>query len=166
MHAIFAFITIGVIIPFFYFNVFGTSRRRRRIFMGDTGSMTLGFSMAFLVVSFAMNNHFIKPFADGAIVVAFSTLIIPIMDVARVMFVRWRTGRPIFKPDRNHLHHKLLRAGLSRHSALIFILVITLVFCLFNIVTVRYISNNIVVLMDLIFWIAFHWLFNRLEKDK
>lgn len=164
LHAIFAFITIGVLIPFFYFNVFGTSRRRRRIFMGDTGSMTLGFSMAFLVVSFAMNNHFIKPFADGAIVVAFSTLIIPIMDVARVMFVRWRTGRPIFKPDRNHLHHKLLRAGLSRHSALIFILVITLGFCLFNIVTVRYISNNIVVLMDLLFWIAFHWLFNRLEK--
>jgi UDP-N-acetylmuramyl pentapeptide phosphotransferase/UDP-N-acetylglucosamine-1-phosphate transferase len=164
LHAIFAFITVGVLIPFFYFNVFGTSRRRRRIFMGDTGSMTLGFSIAFLIVSFAMNNHFIKPFAEGAIVVAFSTLIVPIMDVARVMFVRWKTGRPVFKPDRNHLHHKLLRAGLSRHSALIFILILTLVFCLLNMLTVRYISNNLVALMDLLFWIAFHWGVNRLEK--
>lgn len=164
LHAIFAFITVAVILPFFYLNVFGTTRRRRRIFMGDTGSMTLGFSIAFLVVSFSMNNHFIKPFSDGAIVVAFSTLIVPVLDVARVMFVRWRIGKPIFKPDRNHLHHKLLRAGLSRHSALIFILLMTLLFCLFNIVAVRYVSNNLVVLVDLLFWGGFHCLFNVLDK--
>lgn len=164
LHAIFAFITVAVLLPFFYFNVFGTVRRKRRIFMGDTGSMTLGFSIAFLVVSFAMNNHFIKPFSEGAIVVAFSTLIVPVLDVARVMFVRWRTGKPIFKPDRNHLHHKLLRAGLSRHSALIFILLMTLLFCLFNILAVQYVSNNLVVLIDLLFWGGFHYLFNLLEK--
>jgi len=164
LHAIFAFITVAVLLPFFYLNVFGTTRRRRRIFMGDTGSMTLGFSIAFLVVSFSMNNHFIKPFSDGAIVVAFSTLIVPVLDVARVMFVRWRIGKPIFKPDRNHLHHKLLRAGLSRHSALLFILLMTLLFCLFNMVAVRYVSNNLVVLVDLLFWAGFHYLFNVLEK--
>ncbi|MCV5004902.1 hypothetical protein OFM39_35140, partial [Escherichia coli] len=62
LHALFAFITAGVLIPFFYYNVFGTVRRRRQIFMGDTGSMTLGYSVAFLAISFAMNNHFIKPF--------------------------------------------------------------------------------------------------------
>lgn len=164
LHAIFSYVTVAVLIPFFYFNVFGTSRRRRRIFMGDTGSMTLGFSIAFLVVSFAMNNHFIKPFTEGAIVIAFSTLIVPLLDVARVMFVRYRTGKPIFKPDRNHLHHKLLRAGLSRHSALIMILLLTLMFCFFNLVAVKFISNNLVVLIDLFLWIGFHWIFNRLER--
>lgn len=166
LHAIFAFITAGVLIPFFYFNVFGTSRRRRRIFMGDTGSMTLGYSIAFLVVSFAMNNHFIKPFSNGAIVVAFSTLIVPLLDVARVMFVRWRIGKPVFKPDRNHLHHKFLRAGMSRHSAMIFILVLTLFFSLVNVLAARYISNNFVILLDLLLWIAFHLVFNSLEKRK
>ncbi len=50
IHALFAFITAGVLIPFFYYNVFGTIRRRRQIFMGDTGSMTLGYSIAFLSI--------------------------------------------------------------------------------------------------------------------
>src|SRR5690606_40906947 len=55
-----AFITTGILISFFYYNVFGASKRRRRIFMGDTGSMTLGYTMAFLAISFAMNNKSIK----------------------------------------------------------------------------------------------------------
>ena len=56
LHAVFAFITAGVLCPFFYYNVFGKSKGRQRIFMGDTGSLTLGLSMAFLAISYAMNN--------------------------------------------------------------------------------------------------------------
>lgn len=163
-HALFAFITVGMLIPFFYFNVFGTTRRRRRIFMGDTGSMTLGYSMAFLAISFAMNNAYIKPFSEGAIVVAFSTLIIPVMDVARVMFVRWRKGKPIFKPDRNHLHHKFLRMGMSHRTAMLSILGLVLFFSLFNIFMVELMSNNIVFLCDVILWFGFHYVFERIEK--
>lgn len=62
LHAVFAFITAGVLCPFFYYNVFGKSKGRQRIFMGDTGSLTLGLSMAFLAISYAMNNPLIKPF--------------------------------------------------------------------------------------------------------
>lgn len=163
-HALFAFITVGVLIPFFYFNVFGATSRRRRIFMGDTGSMTLGYSMAFLAISFAMNNAYIKPFSEGAIVVAFSTLIIPVMDVARVMFVRWRTGKPVFKPDRNHLHHKFLRMGMSHRKAMLFILGLVLFFSLFNILMVELMSNNIVILCDLVLWLGIHYLFYKMER--
>ncbi|MHC8949270.1 MraY family glycosyltransferase [Sphingobacterium hungaricum] len=164
VHALFAFITAGVLFPFFYFNVFGTYKRKRQIFMGDTGSMTLGYSMAFLAISFAMNNHYIKPFSEGAIVVAFSTLIVPILDVARVMSVRYRLGKPIFKPDRNHLHHKFLRAGMSHRKAMISILLLALSFCVFNMIMVQLINNNIVVLMDVILWILFHYVFNAIER--
>ncbi len=164
VHALFAFITLGVLIPFFYFNVFGTRRRRRQIFMGDTGSMTLGFSIAFLAISFAMNNEYIKPFSEGAIVVAFSTLIIPVFDVARVMYVRWRQGQPIFQPDRNHLHHKFLKAGMTHRTAMIAIIGLSLFFSVFNIVMVEYISNNIVLVLDVFLWIGFHAIFNRLDR--
>lgn len=166
LHALFAFITAGVLIPFFYYNVFGTRRRRRQIFMGDTGSLTLGYSIAFLAISFAMNNHYIKPFSEGAIVVAFSILIVPVFDVARVMYVRWRMGVSVFKPDRNHLHHKFLRAGMSHHTAMIAILLLALSFCLFNIYMVELINNNIVALLDITLWLVFHQVFNRLEKRK
>ncbi|RZF61667.1 MraY family glycosyltransferase [Sphingobacterium corticibacterium] len=163
-HALFAFITVGMLIPFFYFNVFGATSRRRRIFMGDTGSMTLGYSMAFLAISFTMNNAHIKPFSEGAIVVAFSSLIIPVMDVARVMFVRWRIGKPVFKPDRNHLHHKFLRMGMSHRTAMLALLGLVLFFSLFNIVMVGLISNNIVILCDAGLWLGIHYLFDKIEQ--
>ncbi|QQM28720.1 undecaprenyl/decaprenyl-phosphate alpha-N-acetylglucosaminyl 1-phosphate transferase [Elizabethkingia sp. M8] len=166
LHALFAFITAGVLIPFFYYNVFGTFRRRRQIFMGDTGSMTLGYSVAFLAISFAMNNNFIKPFSEGAIVVAFSTLIVPILDVARVMYVRWRAGKSMFSADRNHLHHNFLRSGMSHRTAMLAILSLALFFCVFNIIMVEIISNNVVVVCDVLLWIIFHYIFDRVFEKK
>lgn len=166
LHALFAFITAGVLVPFFYYNVYGTSRRRRQIFMGDTGSMTLGYSVAFLALSFAMNNHYIKPFSEGAIVVAFSTLIVPILDVARLMYVRWKAGKPVFSADRNHLHHKFLRSGMSHRIAMLSILGLALFFCVFNIVMVEIISNNVVVVCDILLWIAFHYIFDKVFERK
>jgi len=166
LHAIFAFITAGVLVSFFYFNVFGAFKRKRRIFMGDTGSLTLGYSIAFLSISFAMNNDDIKPFSEGAIVTAFSTLIVPVFDVSRVLIVRWGGKQPLFKPDRNHLHHKFLRSGMSHHQAMISILLLALFFCLFNFLAVHYISNNIVVLCDIVLWLGFIGLWNLVESKK
>ncbi|WP_437920444.1 MraY family glycosyltransferase [Sphingobacterium sp. LRF_L2] len=166
LHALFAFITAGVLSSFFYYNVFGASKRKRRIFMGDTGSLTLGLSIAFLSISFAMNNQAIKPFSEGAIVTAFSTLIVPVFDVTRVLFVRWRDGQPLFKADRNHLHHKFLRTGMSHHMAMISILALALFFCVFNFVAVQYISNNVVVLCDILLWIGFIFVWNAVENRK
>ncbi|VTQ00065.1 MraY family glycosyltransferase [Sphingobacterium daejeonense] len=166
IHALLAFVTTGILISFFYYNVFGASKRRRRIFMGDTGSMTLGYTMAFLAISFAMNNKSIKPFSEGAIVVAFSTLIVPVFDVARVIFIRWYKKLPLFKADRSHLHHKLLRAGLSHKSAMMSIIGLSLFFCAFNIIMVQFISNNVVVLLDFILWFAFTLTFNYFVNKK
>jgi len=166
IHALFAFITAGVLIPFFYYNVFGKRKRHRRIFMGDTGSMTLGFSVAFLAISFTMNNPNIKPFSEGAIVVAAAPLIVPVFDVARVMLVRLLTGYSVFKPDRNHLHHKLLRSGMSHSTAMLSILGLSLFFCIVNIVGVQFISNNIVLLLDVILWGAITMVFNYIMNKK
>jgi len=162
LHALFAFITAGVLVPFFYYNVVGASRRKRQIFMGDTGSMVLGYSIAFLAISFAMNNAHIKSFSEGAIVTAFSTLIVPVFDVARVMFVRWRQDKPVFQPDRNHLHHKFLRAGMSHRTAMLSVLAMSLFFCVFNVLVVQFISNNIVIVCDFVLWLSFHFVFDRL----
>lgn len=47
IYAILAFSTLGVLLPFFYYNVFGKVDRCKKIFMGDTGSLTLGYILAF-----------------------------------------------------------------------------------------------------------------------
>lgn len=130
--------------------------------MGDAGSMTLGLSMSFLAISYAMNNPLIKPFSEGAIVVSFATLIVPLFDVVRVVWIRYRNHKPFFMPDQNHIHHKFLRIGMSHHVAMILILVLALFFSFFNIVAVEYISNNIVLFVDIVLWVAFHlWLDRR-----
>jgi UDP-GlcNAc:undecaprenyl-phosphate GlcNAc-1-phosphate transferase len=162
LHAVFAFITAGVLCPFFYYNVFGKSKGRQRIFMGDTGSLTLGLSMAFLAISYAMNNPLIKPFSEGAIVVSFATLIVPLFDVVRVVWIRYRSHQPFFMPDQNHIHHKFLRMGLSHYATMALILALAFFLSFFNIIAVEYISNNIVIFIDIVLWVAFHlWLDRR-----
>lgn len=163
LHAIFAFTTAGVLLPFFYFNVFGTRKRKRRIFMGDTGSLTLGYSIAFLAVSFSMNNAGIKPFFDGAIVSAFTVLWVPILDVARVMWVRFKERRPLFQADRSHLHHKFLDMGFSYRMTMIYILLLAVVISVFNIICVQLISNNIVLALDVVLWVLFHFLLHKIQ---
>jgi UDP-GlcNAc:undecaprenyl-phosphate GlcNAc-1-phosphate transferase len=167
LYAVFAFITAGVLSSFFYYNVFGVSQRRRRIFMGDTGSLTLGFSISFLIISYVMNNKNIKPFSEDAIVTAFSTVFIPVFDVARVMWYRFRKGKPLFQPDRNHIHHKFLYRGFSHHAAMSVILVMAFLFSMFNVFAVEYINNNIVILFDLLFGIGFYlWLDHSKVRKK
>lgn len=166
LHAVFAFITTGVLIPFFYCNVFGKSKSKQRIFMGDTGSLTLGLSVSFLAVSYAMYNPDVKPFSEGAIVVAFATLLVPVFDVIRVILLRIRTHHPLFLPDRNHIHHKFLRLGFSHHVTMILILFLALFFSLLNIIAVEYISNNIVLLADILLWIGFHLWLDKVESFK
>ena len=56
MYSIIAFSTFGVLVPFFYYNVFGSVERARKIFMGDTGSLTLGYILSFLAVKYSQNN--------------------------------------------------------------------------------------------------------------
>lgn len=166
IHALLAFITLAVLLPFFYYNVYGVSKRKRRIFMGDTGSTTLGYTLAFLAVSFSMHEVGIKDFSEGAIVVAASVLIVPVFDVARVMIIRFMSGQSIFKPDRNHLHHKLIRAGFSPGVAMVSIIIFSVFYAVFNIVLVQYISNNVLLLLDSLIWILVTIVFNKLVENK
>ena len=86
----------------------------RKIFMGDTGSLTLGYTLSFLAIKYSQHNADIMPYTEGAFIIAFSTMIIPAFDVVRVVLVRIREGHSPFEPDKNHIHHKLLAIGLSR----------------------------------------------------
>ena len=85
LYSMFAFSTFGVLVPFFYYNVFGSAERDRKIFMGDTGSLTLGYILSFLAIKYSQNNVDVISYTEGAFVIAFSTLIVPVFDVVRVI---------------------------------------------------------------------------------
>lgn len=154
VYAMFAFASFGVLIPFFYYNVFGKVERCKKIFMGDTGSLTLGYILSFLAIRYSACDPDVIPYSDGAIIIAFSTLIIPMFDVIRVMFIRWHNHKGLFIADKNHIHHKFLDMGFTQRQAMLLIIMMACLFCGLNISLNPYVDNNILLAIDILSWIG------------
>lgn len=151
---------MGVVVAFLYFNIWGKAERHRKIFMGDTGSLTLGFILAFLFVKFAMENPNVMPFRRDSLMLPYTLLIVPVFDVVRVILVRLYHRKPLFDADKNHIHHKLMRTGLNQHKALVVILCLALFYTVVNILLAKYCYFTIVIIVDIAVWIVFHTAVN------
>lgn len=165
-YSMLAFSTLGVLLPFFYYNVFGDEKRCKKIFMGDTGSLTLGYLLSFLTIRYSSYSPNIIPYSNGAIIIAFSTLLVPMFDVCRVMLVRWRTHKGIFVPDKNHIHHKFLAMGFTPRRAMFCILGMACLFSFLNIVLIQGLDNTIVFIMDICIWIGLNLLFDKIRDRR
>lgn len=152
MSALLAFTTVGVLLPFFFYNVFGNADRGRKIFMGDTGSLTLGYILSFLAVQYTMNTYEEGINYEGAMLIAFSVLLVPCLDVVRVVMGRVRRGKDPFMPDKTHIHHKFLAMGFTPRKAMISILCISFLFCIANVLLVSYLNNTLLFLCDVAAW--------------
>lgn len=165
--AILAFICVGVIIPFFAYNVFGNADKGRKIFMGDTGSLTLGYIISFFVIKYCMYVPGEDMQAYGApVVVAFSVLLVPCLDVVRVVLKRARMGKPLFMPDKNHIHHKFLDMGFTPRRALITIQIMSACFCAFSFIAVKHMDNTLVFVIDIVVWTLLNMWFNRVINKR
>jgi UDP-GlcNAc:undecaprenyl-phosphate GlcNAc-1-phosphate transferase len=116
--AIFAFALAGSTIGFFLFN-----KPPAKIFMGDSGSLILGYSLALLPL---IENGEENP--AGELLIAITLLVIPVFDTLAAIFRRIRLKKSIAQPDRDHLHHKFLKADFSQGK----ILLIIYSFCVFS----------------------------------
>ncbi|EZH72302.1 glycosyl transferase [Aquimarina atlantica] len=117
----YALITISLnacLLAFFGYNVSST----KKIFMGDTGSLIVGFVISIMTLKFLA----LKPsssaelpfFLENIPLIAISILIVPLFDTARVFAIRIANKKSPFSPDRNHTHHVLIDYwGLSHKQA-------------------------------------------------
>ena len=105
----------GAAFGFLYYNF-----NPARIFMGDSGSMFLGYMLAGISVIGA-----VKSAATIALIVPILALGLPILDTTFAIVRRYRGGVPIFKPDKGHLHHRLLDLGFSQRQAVLLMYVIS-----------------------------------------
>lgn len=153
---------IGVLIPFLYYNMFGDPAKNRKIFMGDSGSLTLGFILGFLFIKYSMNNPKVMPFSADRIILAYSLLIIPTFDVVRVVLHRLRNHKPIFRADKSHIHHKLMRAGLTQHQALAVIIMLALLMIAINMLIYSFIGITATLITDIVIYTVFHIALTRL----
>lgn len=127
--SILAICMIGALAVFFIYNVFG---KKGKIFMGDSGSLLLGYLITAFVFRFCEQNAYhVVPevyHMSAAPAVAICVLTIPIFDTIRVSITRIKQHRSPFLPDKNHIHHLLLRAGLNHIQTTCVLLSVSVLF--------------------------------------
>ena len=168
MYALLAFASVGVLVPFFFYNVFGNANRGHKIFMGDTGSLTLGFILSVMVVKYVSVMVQESSRLDGApVVMAFSVLLVPSLDVCRVVLNRFRRRVHPFKPDKSHIHHKFLNMGFTPRRSMILIQLMAVAFIVFTLVLLRIgLLAPVVFMLDILVWTLMNVWFSRIIRRR
>lgn len=166
VYVLLSLVTLGVVIPFWFINVFGNAMRGHKLFMGDTGSLTLGYILSFLVIHLSRVEPPRNIMNNEDMIVAFSTLIVPLLDVIRVVLHRLRTGKNPFLPDKNHIHHKLQRTGMRIRMILLTILCLSISYIVLNAVLVNKINVTLLLGIDVVLWILLQLYINKKIKAK
>lgn len=156
--AIICFILTGSIIAFLTFNF-----PPAKIFMGDSGSLTLGFFLSAIPLLFNTSET-----KGKMILVAIALLLIPMLDVFAAMIRRKRKNISFFDPDRGHIHHKFIDfTSLNTKQ----ILIVIYSFCILSgvlstlfILKTNYLTNSGLIINLLLHSILFNFLHKRKEK--
>lgn len=151
--ALLSFASLGTMVPFFYFNVFGNPESRKKIFMGDTGALTIGVILSILSIHMC-NYPVVGTLEYNPFVMAFSPMIVPCFDVLRVFGNRILHHKSPFEPDRTHIHHKFLALGLNQRQTMPLILFISILYTIINVMLSPFVNVTWLVLADVIVWFA------------
>lgn len=155
----FAFGMLGILVPFWIYNVYGNVQKNHKIFMGDTGSLTLGYLVSFLLIYMAGESG--DTFPSEMLMIGLSTVLLPMFDIVRVVIARMKNHRNPFLPDKNHIHHKLLRTGLSARWVMGVLVMVSLLIVLMTLVGVCHQwGTTWIFLIDLGVWLVFDYTAN------
>ncbi len=117
---------IGILSGYLRFNL----SKSRKVFMGDTGSLIIGFCVGFLSLKFMsldislLNEKGLNP--ENSIIIIMAIFFIPVFDTTRIIGVRLINKKNIFLPDNNHIHHILINSGLTHFKASLFLSLLNL----------------------------------------
>lgn len=124
----------AALLPYLHANVFG--KKECKVFLGDSGSYMLGFVIALSLINFSENAN---PTLSPSSVLWCAAL--PILDTIGVMLRRLRNGRSPFQPDRCHLHHLLMKKGMSSKVALSWLIGIAAILSFGGLLIERYLPS-------------------------
>ena len=160
VYALLAICTLGILMPFWCYNVFGNANRGHKLFMGDAGSLTLGYVISFLIIHMSVTNEVSPTLSNPYMVIAFSTVLVPLLDMIRVVLHRLREHKNPFLPDKNHFHHKLLRTGMRVRMVMVTILGIAVSFIGLNAWLAWQMNITFLLGINLILWSSLHLTIN------
>lgn len=144
---IFAILT-GATLAFLYYNL----SKRKKVFMGDAGSLMIGFILAVSGITLLQSANTDFPMSHimlGVILV----FIIPVFDALRVFRKRIKEGKSPFSPDRSHLHHLFLAIGLKHKKAAALIVMLNIIHILAGYILYSFAGITIAVLLSVLIYI-------------
>ena len=152
---------LGILIPFWFYNVFWQRSAWAQTFHGGYRKLDDR-----LYPQLLGNTTKCRTFRWGVrtnpyMVIAFSTLLVPLLDVFRVVLHRLRKGRNPFLPDKNHIHHKLLRTGMRVRTVLVTVLLISFFFIGMNILLSPVLNLTWLLVLNMLLWALIHLIINR-----
>lgn len=152
MMTILASAFLGICSVFFIFN---TKKGRLKLFMGDVGSLAIGFTIAYLLLmAIRMDNDSSSPYLlKSPLLIAFSMIFVPMTDALRVFSGRMMRKESPFYPDKTHLHHILLSYGFTHINCTYIILLMSLSIFLITLLLSFFLSSNILFILLLIYGI-------------
>jgi len=148
---------ICILVPFLFLNLPFFGKIRACVFMGDAGSMFLGFSLAwYFTVLCQGENAVLSP------VTALWILAVPLFDTVSIMLRRMLKGHSPFRPDRDHFHHVFQAAGYSNRKTLLIIIFTQIVFAVAGIAGYKMgVPDSVMLLIYLILLGLFFWALKR-----
>jgi UDP-GlcNAc:undecaprenyl-phosphate GlcNAc-1-phosphate transferase len=140
--AYFCLVMVVTMLPYIAMNL-GLLGKKRKVFMGDAGSMLIGFTLIWVILTATQLDieSSVRP------VTALWIIALPLMDMVAIMIRRMRRGDSPFKPDREHLHHIFQRLGYSSRQTLGIICTLALSMSGFGIIAEIYLISDSVMLM-------------------
>jgi UDP-N-acetylmuramyl pentapeptide phosphotransferase/UDP-N-acetylglucosamine-1-phosphate transferase len=163
-YTIMAAALLGSLLAFLPFNI---SNGKRKIFMGDTGSLGIGFILTVYAIRFNELDAAGKVFHDflSAPTISIAVLIIPLFDTLRIIVLRIFHRQSLFTADNRHIHHLMLEAGFSHRMATLLLSILNLI-----IITISILFDHIGILwlglILLLICIAATELVNSLVRKK
>lgn len=158
---------VGILLAFLRYNL---SRGKHKIFMGDSGSLIIGFILGFLTLKL-LTMPAIPNFIENGFVPAnrfsfvIAVLFIPLFDTFRVIFLRVSNGKHPMKAGQDHTHHLLLKCGMSHVKACIVLASVNLGVILLFVILYKSLSNNLLLFCCIIgIYVLFFLLFQLLAK--
>jgi len=126
-------VTVFLIIPFYFFN----AKKKNKVFLGDAGSLFMGSLVYLNMVTYLNEAHFQDSL--NPVIISFTILIYPLLDLIRVFFLRIKNGVSPFIADKNHIHHKLSSLFDNHYAITLFILFSSLIILVISIIFEKYI---------------------------
>lgn len=156
---------LGSVVAFWLFNMFGSPEKRTKLYMGDTGSMTLGLVVCALLISLCTFEGRNGAQTNGKyITIVLSSLAIPILEVPRLFVSRLMAHKSPFKPDNNHIHHLLMRCGLTARKSLALILSLDALVIILTAAMTRILGLTWILFIDVAIYVLILFVITRFVK--